>query len=484
MQRCAYGKMDLQPVYNPAILTLRRTVRSLYSAFYGGALRPQVQDGAMLQIVGQSFRHCDRIARRDVLRIGSLFWGGATLADLLRHRACAREHGLPGPDGVPDTAVIQLSCGGGPSQIDMYDLKPHAPAEIRGEFQEISTSVPGIRISEHLPRQAAIMDKLAIVRTVSHTNSTHLPSSHLMQTGYEVPMAVAGQNVHPSSGSITARTRGPFFRGVPAYVAVPRGQAFSSAAYLGPACDPYATEVEPNADDFHIPNLTLPREVTRQRAFHRSTLLKQLDDSRRAIESAGRDGAINRYPNVAQAFDIRQESTATRDRYGRTSMGQNLLLARRLVEAGVSFVSCLSGGGWDTHEDNFRRQKDILLPRVDQAVSALVSDLHDRGLEKRVLVNVMGEFGRTPHINKDAGRDHWPGAFCALFAGGGIRAGQMIGTTDAHAAYPTSAPFSPGDVLATIYHVLGVDVRQEFHDRSGRTFPVLREGTPISELVG
>jgi uncharacterized protein (DUF1501 family) len=189
-------------------------------------------------------------------------------------------------------------------------------------------------------------------------------------------------------------------------------------------------------------------------------------------------------PQVAKAFDIRYEPDEVRDRYGRTSLGQNCLLARRLVEAGVSYVSCLSGGGWDTHVDNFRPQKELLLPRLDQAISALVTDLHDRGLDQRVLVNVMGEFGRTPRINKDAGRDHWPGAFCALFAGGGLHMGQMIGSTDAQAAFPTSQPYSPGDVLATIYHVLGIDHRQEFRDHTGRVFPILREGKPIPELVG
>jgi len=164
-------------------------------------------------------------------------------------------------------------------------------------------------------------------------------------------------------------------------------------------------------------------------------------------------------------------------------MGQNCLLARRLVEAGVSYVSCLSGGGWDTHKDNFVPQRELLLPRLDQAISAMVSDLSESGLDKRVLVNVMGEFGRTPKINQDAGRDHWPGTFCALFAGGGLNMGQMIGTTDTQAAYPTSRPYSPGSVLATIYHVLGIDYRHDFPDKIGRRYPTLPEGEPISELV-
>jgi len=443
----------------------------------------------MLDLIGQPFRNCDRISRRNVLRVGALALGEVSLANLLRNNALATEF----RESRRDTAVIQIFCGGGPSHIDMYDLKPNAPADIRGEFKEISTSVPGIRISEHLPRQAAIMDKLAVVRTVTHTNSIHLPSSHLMQTGYVSPNAVAGENIHPSTGSIAAKLRSTSSTGMPTYVAVPRGQAFSSAAYLGAACNPYTTDIEPNAEDFDVPNLRLPVGINFERVLQRRDLLKQLDKFRRTIDSAGQVSGMDRFQQqalkmvssrqVAEAFDIRYEPREVRDRYGRTSLGQNCLLARRLVEAGVSYVSCLSGGGWDTHIDNFRPQKELLLPRLDQAISALVTDLHERGLDKRVLVNVMGEFGRTPRINKDAGRDHWPGTFCALFAGGGLNMGQMIGSTDAHAAFPTSQPYSPGDVLATIYHVLGIDYRQEFRDDTGRIFPILREGEPIPELV-
>ena len=208
----------------------------------------------MLDLIGEPFRNCDRISRRNVLKVGTLALGGATLADLFRGKALAAER----HQQVTDTAVIQIFCGGGPSHIDMYDLKPNAPAEIRGEFKEISTKVPGIRISEHLPMQAGIMDKMAIVRTVTHTNPAHLPSSHLMQTGYEVPTAVAGRNAHPSTGSVTARMRSFSATGMPTYVAVPRGQAFSFSAYLGSAYNPFTTDVEPNADDFHVSHLSFP----------------------------------------------------------------------------------------------------------------------------------------------------------------------------------------------------------------------------------
>jgi hypothetical protein len=423
------------------------------------------------------------------LRIGSLALGGVTLADLFRRRALASS---PARHST-DTAVIQLFLGGGPSQLDTFDLKPDAPADIRGEFHETSTSVPGIRISEHLPRLAAVMDKFTVVRSVSHDSPSHLPSAHLMQTGYIDPSAIAGRNMTPSTGSVVARVRGPISAGLPTYVSVPRPQAFANAGYLGAAFNPFTTDVEPNAKDFKVRDLKTPAGMTPVRIERRRTLLHDLDSLRRNLDSSGQIAGMDSFyqqaidlitsPSAIRAFDIAREPNLVRDRYGRTSVGQNLLLARRLVEAGVSYVSCLSGGGWDTHVNNFGELKNVSLPRLDQALSALIADLYERGLQHRVLVNVMGEFGRTPKINKDAGRDHWPGAFFALMAGGGLKMGQMIGTTDRHGAYPTSDPYSPGDVLATIYHVLGINWHDEFHDLAGRPRKILSEGKPIAELT-
>lgn len=443
----------------------------------------------MLELWGSAFRNCDRISRRSLLRVGSLALGSVTLPDLLRRRACA----APQASAASRTAVIQLFLGGGPSQLDTFDLKPNAPADIRGEFHEISTSVPGIRISEHLPRLAAVMDRFSVVRSVTHDNSSHLPSSHLMQTGYVEPNAISGRNMNPSTGSVVARVRGPVIAGLPTYVCVPKQQAFANAGYLGAACNPFTTDVEPNAEDFEVRDLEIPSGVTPLRMEHRRGLLRDLDNLQRNLDVSGQIAGMDAFyqqamdlitsPNALRAFDIEQEPDRVRERYGRSSMGQNLLLARRLVESGVSYVSCLSGGGWDTHVNNFGEQKNVLLPRLDQALSALITDLYERGLHNRVLLNVMGEFGRTPKINKDAGRDHWPGAFCVLMAGGGLQMGQMIGTTDRHGAYPTSKPYSPGDVLATIYHVLGIDWQQEFHDLAGRPIKILSTGKPISELA-
>ena len=438
----------------------------------------------MFDLYGSTFRHCDRVSRREILKVGTLALGGLSLDNGLRAQAA---------EAAPPTAVIQIFLGGGPSHIDMFDMKPHAPTEIRGEFSEISTNVAGTRICELLPQIAQVMDKISIVRSVTHSNSVHLPSSHFLQTGYNVPTAVAGQNQHPSTGSVAAYMRGANVTGLPAYVAVPRCQAFAHSAFLGQTYSPFTTQIDPNDENFHVPNLTLESGTSIGRVHDRRGLLQRLDRLRRDMETLGDLQSLDRFSRealemitntrTAEAFDITREPDGMRDRYGRTSIGQNCLLARRLVESGVTFVSCLSGGGWDTHVDNFNRQRDITLPRLDQAISALVTDVFERGLNRHVLINVMGEFGRTPKINKDAGRDHWPGASFALFSGGGLKMGQMIGTTDKHAAYPTSKPFSPEDVLSTIYHVLGINHHHVLRDASQRPIPILPSGTPIPDLV-
>lgn len=439
----------------------------------------------MLDLVGDGYRTCDGLTRRDALRVGALALGGLSLPQLFRARAMAET------SGIKDTAVIQIFMGGGPSHLDMYDLKPEAPAEIRGEFKEIPTRVPGLRISEHLPLQAAAMDKIAIVRSITHANSSHLPSSHYVLTGHNPPQE-SPDNLNPSTGSVVSRLRGPNVPGMPAYVAVPRRTSYGGPAYLGGAFGPFPTQKDPNADSFHVPDLSRLTDVSIERLRHRQSLAQHLDRLRREVDAHGDMAALDRFStqafqlitsaNVARAFDIEREHPRVRDQYGRTPIGQNCLLARRLVEAGVTYVTCLSGGGWDTHTNNFAELRDVTLPRYDRAIAALVSDLQDRGLSDRVLVMAFGEFGRTPRINRDAGRDHWPGAMSVLFAGGGLKVGQAVGTTDAHGAYPTSKPYSPGCVLATLYKVVGVDSQHHFKDQSDRPIPVIPEGRPIVEL--
>ena len=430
-----------------------------------------------------------RLSRRTLLRAGSLALGGLSLADYLRCRAQAA---APVKQAA-DTAVIHVFMGGGPSHIDMYDLKPDAPAEIRGEFRPISTSVPGIQISEHLPHLAQAMKNVALVRSVTHGEASHLPASHWMMTGYH-PDPGTTSNKNPYCGAVVAKLRGANVAGLPAYASIPRRQLLGGPAYLGPAYNPFTTESDPNSPTYAVRNLDFPAGMSAARLEDRQGLLRGLDRLRADVDRQGEFAGLDKFSREAieivtgsraqQAFDIQRESPATRDRYGRTSAGQSMLLARRLVELGVTFVTVLSGGEWDTHTNNFSTLKDKSLPLVDRALATLVSDLYERGLDRRVMLLVSGEFGRTPKINPQAGRDHWPGAMSILFAGGGLRVGQVVGATDHQAMFPTTHPYSPGDVLATVYNFLGIDTTREFHDQSGRPTRVLGEGQPIGELVG
>jgi hypothetical protein len=429
-----------------------------------------------------------RWSRRTLLRVGSLALGSLSLADLLR----CRTEGAGGSEAARDTAVIQVFMGGGPSHLDLYDLKADAPAEIRGEFRPINTRVPGVQITEHLPCLAGAFEHVALVRSVTHGNASHLPASHWMMTGYQPPPATTS-NLNPSCGAVVARTRGANVAGLPAYVSIPRRQLLGGAAYLGAAYNPFTTESDPNAANYAVQNLNLPSGMNETRLEDRQGLLRQLDRLQGDVERQGDWAGLDRFSRAAvemvsnrraqEAFDIRREPTAVRELYGRTSAGQACLLARRLVEAGVTFVTVLSGGEWDTHTNNFATLKNKSLPLVDRALATLVTDLHERGLDRRVMVFISGEFGRTPKINAQAGRDHWPGAFSVLYAGGGLRTGQVVGATDSHGMFPISNPHSPGDVLATVYSFLGIDVSQEFHDRSGRPMRLLTEGRPIAELL-
>jgi hypothetical protein len=427
-------------------------------------------------------------SRRSFLRVGSLGIGGLTLPNLLRQQAQAAEAGQP----VKKKSVILVWLAGGPSHLDMYDLKPNAPAEIRGEFRPVPTNVSGIEISEHLPRQASLMDKLAIVRSAFHTNAGHGMGSQWMMTGYQ-PTLEVNDNIYPSIGSIVARTSGANDPAVPAYVNLPKPVSFGKAAYLGASYNPFSPESDPNSDGFQVRNLKLPGRVDLARMHRRRGLLSSLDTIRRDIDLQGdiagldsfyRDG-LDMVTNdkAIKAFDIKSEEAQLRDVYGRNDLGQSCLLARRLVEAGVTFVAVQAGGGWDTHGDNFKQLKDNLLPKYDQAVSALVQDLFNRGLQNDVLVMSFGEFGRTPKINPGAGRDHWPGAMSVLYAGGGLKMGQVIGSTNSNAEYPTTKPYSPGCVLSTMYHTLGIDYKHAFFDHAHRPLPILNEGKPIEELV-
>jgi hypothetical protein len=434
--------------------------------------------------------HGTGVTRRGLLKVGFLGLAGMTLADHLRLQAETVASGT----ARKDTAVILFSLGGGPSHIDMYDLKPDAPLEIRGEFREVPTNVAGVRICEHLPRQARLMDKLAIVRSVTHSNGAHGMASHWTMTGY-VPPLETNDNLNPSCGSVTARLRGANAPRLPAYVCVPSPPSCAGASYLGVACNPFTPGGDPADPAFQVRNLQLTPRVDLGRFRGRRELLHGLDTLRRDIDLQGAAEGYDRFYRDAfeiitsaecrAAFDLSKEDPRLRDRYGRDGTGQSALLARRLVEAGVTFVTVNVGAAfsWDTHQSNFQLLKDTNLAPYDRAVASLVEDLAERGLDKKVLVVAYGEFGRTPRINGTGGRDHWPGAMSVLFAGGGLCMGQVIGSTDPRAEYPKTRPLGPQDVLATVYHVLGIDPRHEFYDTGRRPIAVLNEGKVIEELV-
>lgn len=439
----------------------------------------------MFDISGTETRTCDGISRRGFLRVGSLAFGGLSLAGWAQARGAD-------PKARPKKAVIQVWLAGGPSHIDMYDLKPNAPAEYRGEFKPVPTSVPGTQISEHLPHQARIAEHFSIIRSAYHTNAGHGMGSQWMLTGWE-PTIEVNNNIFPACGSVVSKLRGANDKDLPGYVNLPRSLGLGKAAYLGASHNPFAPEDDPNRDGFTVRNLKLPGRVTADRLASRRSLLGAVDTIRRDIDTAGDLSELDRFyaqglkmvtnDKTLQAFDIAAEDPKLRERYGRNDLGQSCLLARRLVESGVSYVTIQAGGGWDTHGDNFKQLKDNLLPKYDQAVAALIVDLVDRGLTDDVLVMTFGEFGRTPRINPGAGRDHWPGAMSVLMSGGGLEMGQVIGSTDAKAEAPATRPCTPGDVLSTMYHTVDVDYHHVFYDQAQRPMPVLAEGRPIEELL-
>lgn len=424
------------------------------------------------------------ITRRTVLKVGALAFGSLTLPDWLRGQAQAE----PGKRLSRDTAVIHVVMGGGLSHIDSFDPKPDAPAEIRGEFGTIATSIPGTRVTEHLPFMANALKNFVVVRSLRHTNPSHLPASHWMMTGYQPPDTTR-TNINPYCGAVVAKVRGQNVLGLPPYVSIPRRQSLGGPGYLGPAFNPFTTDSDPGDPNFAVPILKFPTGMSADRLRDRQALRSDLDAvAARAAEQPDLDRFERQAIDIVagqraqEAFDLQRETAATRDRYGRTPAGQRCLLARRLVEAGVTFVTVLSGGEWDTHKDNFAILKNQSLPLVDRALATLAADLAERGLDRRVLLLISGEFGRTPTINKEAGRDHWPGAFTVLFSGGGTRVGRVIGATDRLARAPITRAYSPGDVLATIYQHMGVDTHQILHDRTGRPLPILPDGLPIAEL--
>jgi hypothetical protein len=405
--------------------------------------------------------------------------GGLSLPGVLRAREAAG-------GGRTDQSVILLFLAGGPSHIETYDPKPEAPAEYRGPFGTLSTNVPGIRLSGTLPRHARIADKFSIVRSMAHENPAHeggkkrVITGHPARPGDEEPVMDL-----PPLPAIVARARGARRPGVPASVACPPGVYYAKGAYLGRGYDAFDFYAGSGPRD-----LLVPREMTPRRLESRRELLAGLDGLRRDIDTThamdGMDACHAQAFEIVsgqaarEAFDLEREPVAIREKYGQDWVGKACLQARRLVEAGVTFVT-IGWAGWDDH-DGLKDKMSERAPILDQAMAALIEDIFARGLDRTVTVLVFGEFGRTPKMNANGGRDHWPQAMSVLVSGGGMKMGQVIGATDPRGEEPVDRRLAPEDLLATIYANLGIDPKAEFVNHAGRPIPILPRGEPISEL--
>ena len=448
-------------------------------------------------------RYCDGLSRRSFVQIGVAGMASVALPQVLR----AKETSAAKRGDKKDTSVILLWLDGGPSHMDLYDLKPNAPTEYRGIWMPIRTNVPGIEISELFPLQAKIADRFSLVRSLHHDTGDHFTGGHYMLTSRGGANGLDTPGKYPSIGSIVAKTCGPRREGMPAYVGVPYAMSiglrpgYFGANYLGLEHNPFETEGDPNSPNFQVNNLSLSGGLTIDRLEDRRGLLKSLDQMRRTVDASGTLDAMDRFDRAAyelvagsaarKAFDIGSEDPRIRDMYGRNTGGQSTLLARRLVEAGCTFVTA-HFGGWDHHWD-LQKGMENYLPKVDAAVSALFQDLTSRGLYDRVLVVLCGEFSRTPRMNDGGnggpplkmgtpGRDHWGNAMFCLMGGGGVQGGRIVGSTNAKGEVPKDRPVAPSDIHATIYNVLGVDPSVSFLNHAGRPVPAIDRGEVIHEL--
>ncbi|MFO0809174.1 MAG: DUF1501 domain-containing protein [Gemmataceae bacterium] len=436
-----------------------------------------------------SYTNCAGLTRRDCLRLGLGTLLGGGLVQSLRVRAA----------DVPvkrANGCILIWLDGGPTHYETFDPKPDAPAEIRGQFKPIPTKAPGVSISEHLKKLAAIGDKLAVVRSIRHDQGNHGAGNHYMMTGAppRIPVGCgAFVSFHPSLGSVTAKERGAP-AGLPAYFSMPEMSRSGGPNFLGAKYAPFVVSDNPNTAEFRVRDVALPRGLAEGRFADRKELRSQVDRLQRTLDSQAADPAASLDEHYTQAydlmssreaqaaFDLTREPERIRDAYGRTPFGQRALLARRLVEAGVPFVT-LYEGGWDHHKDIFNALAKRL-PTFDQTVAGLIADLNQRGLLDTTLVLVLGEFGRTPQINKDVGRDHWSNAMSVLFAGGGTPGGQVVGATDTKGYAAVDRVLSPENFAATVYAKLGIDPDKILYAPNGRPAHLVSDPTPIHELMG
>lgn len=431
--------------------------------------------------------------RRQMLRIGGTgLLGGLSLPHLLQLQASS----LLGHQAQAK-ACIFIMLEGGPSHIDMWDLKPDAPAEIRGPFRPISTAVPGTQISELLPRSAQIADKYTILRSHSHADNAHQTGRHWVLTGYPPSFAdgqakgVPFNELYPSIGSIISRELGPGGP-VPPYIEMPNPLGPGGPGFFGAKYAPFTVDNDPVQPDFQVRDLAVPQPVSPERFERRQRFLAEAEQLGSSRQATGKAETLSSYfeqafdlvrsPQARAAFDIQAESPRVRETYGHTSLGQCALLARRLVEAGCRFIG-IDHGSWDTHTDNFTSHEKALVPPTDRAFSALINDLDDRGMLDETLVIMMGEMGRTPRINKDAGRDHWSQCQTVILAGGGVKRGAVVGASDATASYPTTQPHGIQDLLRTLFHLVGVDANKTYLTPLGRPVPLVDGGTCIREVL-
>jgi hypothetical protein len=442
-------------------------------------------------ITGQ--RTCDRITRRHALRIGaSGLLGGLTLPRFLQMQATAATGQEP-----KAKSCIFLFLEGGPSTIDMWDMKPEAPVEVRGPYKPIATNVPGTMIGEHLPNCAKIADKYTILRSHSHNDNGHSTGYHYVMTGYRADFADGTNSrkpnnvLFPSIGSVVAKelgARGP----LPVYMNLPHPMTAGGPGFYGAEYAPFVVETDPAQPDFEVKDLKLVEGVSSGRMDRRRRVLSGLERLEKGRAGQGKSDVMSTYYEKAhdlitsaaarKAFDIQSEPESLRASYGYTTLGQCALLSRRLVEAGCRFVG-VDHSGWDTHFTCFPSLEKDLIPSVDKAFSALVTDLHQRGLLDSTLVVMMGEMGRTPRVNAQAGRDHWSMAQAVLFAGGGIKPGCVIGATDKNATAPVADPVSVEDILKTIFHLMGVDSSKTYYTPLGRPVPIVNGGNLVKGLI-
>lgn len=467
----------------------------------------------MFSILNGNNHLCDGLTRREMIRAGGIGAFGLSLPNLVHASEASSVETVGGSFGRAKRCIV-LFLLGGPPQHETWDPKPDAPSEVRGDFSPIESATPGLRVGELMPRTAKLTDRIGVLRAVSTADNAHSSSGYWMLTGYPHAPKNKENAVHgppndwPCVGAVVRHLRGDT-ASLPGSVRLPEeiwntgrivwpGQ---DAGWLGHSADPWLLDCDPNKADFKIPDLSLPNDIPALRFDRRKSLLASVNGHLDAVQ---RDHSIDRWSGLQhkafdllsssdarKAFDIQAEADSTRERYGRNRFGQSVLLARRLVEAGVSLVQVnwtrweedqAVAPAWDNHADNSKRLKSVLMPPMDMAYSALLEDLEQRGMLDDTLVVWIGEFGRTPKINARAGRDHWGHVFSAALAGGGIQGGTVHGASDSQGAYPASGRVEPQDITATIFHCLGYRPGTEIHDRLGRPMAISK-GNPIGEIL-